>query len=281
MPKLSSRDVFPLLVLAGIMAVCLPVMVLLSKAEEAHEAAFPAKTSQASHTDSTPHSANIQSFGNNHVEASLSASGRLTIHFYGTQVNQLEPIDADLLPEVSLLPSGEDSIPVSLTAEPYPGEPVHTSSRFIGETGRAPGQAGLTMTIPYDGRTYRVSWRPEQLPVGAVEGGDSSMPKALDSAEAQKLFLTPGGLYTQADIETNGKTTAAAKYGNQMSTHNSHPKPGDPICPISETAANPKFAWVVDGKTYTFCCPPCIEEFVRKAKETPEKIKQPEDYVQP
>lgn len=280
MSKLS-RDIPPLLVLGGIMGVCLTVMTLLNKTEgAAHSAASPA-ISTASHAETTPHSANIQSFGNNHVEASLSTSGRLTIHFYGAQEKQLEPIDADMPPAASLLPTGEDSVTVALTAEPYPGEPAHTSSRFIGETGKSPGQTGLVLTIPYQGQTYRVSWRPEQLPVGAVEGGaQTAMPQALGSAEAQKLFLTPGGLYTQADIEANGNTTATAKYGTQMSAHNAHPKPGDALCPISETAANAKFAWIIGGKTYTFCCPPCIEEFVRKAKETPAKIKQPEEYIQ-
>ena len=34
-----------------------------------------------------------------------------------------------------------------------------------------------------------------------------------------------------------------------------------------------------DGKTYEFCCPPCVDEFVRMAKETPDQIKAPEMYV--
>ena len=46
------------------------------------------------------------------------------------------------------------------------------------------------------------------------------------------------------------------------------------------TKANPKIAWQVDGKKYLFCCPPCVDEFVRMAKEEPETLKLPEEYVQ-
>ena len=48
---------------------------------------------------------------------------------------------------------------------------------------------------------------------------------------------------------------------------------------LSLTKANRKFTWVVGGKTYVFCCPPCVEEFVRRAKEQPQEIKDPEMYV--
>jgi len=53
------------------------------------------------------------------------------------------------------------------------------------------------------------------------------------------------------------------------------PKKGDRICPISKTKANPTFVWIVGGKSYTFCCPPCIDEFVKTAKEKPDRIKDP------
>ena len=47
------------------------------------------------------------------------------------------------------------------------------------------------------------------------------------------------------------------------------------------TKANPKFPWIIDGKTYEFCCPPCVQEFVALAKEKPGEIKDPESYRQP
>ena len=36
--------------------------------------------------------------------------------------------------------------------------------------------------------------------------------------------------------------------------------------------------WIVGGKPYEFCCPPCVDEFVKMAKETPGDIKEPETY---
>jgi YHS domain-containing protein len=58
------------------------------------------------------------------------------------------------------------------------------------------------------------------------------------------------------------------------------PKPGDRICPITETKANPKFVWVIGGKSYQFCCPPCIDEFLQKAKSSDDPLPDPEIFVQ-
>ena len=69
------------------------------------------------------------------------------------------------------------------------------------------------------------------------------------------------------------------KFKGIRPTHDDNPKAGQVICPISKTLANPKFTWVVGGKTYQFCCIPCIEEFVDKAKEKPEEIKDPSTYI--
>ena len=49
--------------------------------------------------------------------------------------------------------------------------------------------------------------------------------------------------------------------------------------PITGTRASPRFTWIVGGKAYQFCCPPCVEEFVRQAKGRPRTIHPPEYYV--
>ena len=54
---------------------------------------------------------------------------------------------------------------------------------------------------------------------------------------------------------------------------------GEKVCPISGTRPNPKFAWVVGGKSYEFCCPPCVDEFVQTAKAKPQEIKSPAAYL--
>lgn len=99
------------------------------------------------------------------------------------------------------------------------------------------------------------------------------------SAAEKALFLTPGGLYTKADIAANGSTSAYQKYASVVPMHDAKVTPGDPVCPISETKPNPQLTWIIGAKKYAFCCPPCIAEFVKKAKTDPSSIKAPEAYV--
>ncbi|WP_020471832.1 hypothetical protein [Zavarzinella formosa] len=107
---------------------------------------------------------------------------------------------------------------------------------------------------------------------------DKAMPAKIATEEQRTLFQTPGGLYTEADIAENKNAIPAVKYFGMKSEHTAEAKSGEKICPISETKANPKFTWVVGGSTYEFCCVPCIEEFVSKAKNTPGEIKPPDAY---
>jgi YHS domain-containing protein len=254
----------------------------------------PKSVAGTTHADSKPHPANFKSFGDYHVEAQVDSKGNVKFLLYaGMNANNpdaLPPLmplstlgwDLGMGPTADIIVTGEDSIHLSLTPKPMPGEPSQESSRFVGAFERRPDQqVGLALNIKIDKENYRVQWRPEELVPGAwtSEGGDVAMPKALGSQESQSLFLTPGGLYTEADIAANGKTTATQKYGSQMSTHNAKPQKGDTLCPISETVANPKFVWIIGGKTYTFCCPPCIEEFLKRAKEEPQKIQSPDFYI--
>jgi YHS domain-containing protein len=100
------------------------------------------------------------------------------------------------------------------------------------------------------------------------------------TAKDRELYLTPGGIYTQADIQANGNQLPAVRFRGVKVNHDIKPKAGDRLCPITLTKANPGYAWTVGGKTYLFCCPPCVEEFVRKAKEGGQGIKAPEEYIQ-
>jgi YHS domain-containing protein len=112
---------------------------------------------------------------------------------------------------------------------------------------------------------------------GSHEG--EGMPAVMADDEARALYLTPGGIYTEADIAANGNQTGNQKFRGFVPKHDLKPKVGDKICPITLTKANPQCSWIVGGKTYEFCCPPCVEEFVKLAKEQPEEVKEPADYV--
>ncbi|MBN8644088.1 MAG: hypothetical protein J0L61_02475 [Planctomycetes bacterium] len=111
------------------------------------------------------------------------------------------------------------------------------------------------------------------------DGGGNDMPAGVDADEERALYLTPGGIYTEADIKANGSVTAGEKYKGKMAKHDMKPKAGDKICPITMTKANPKFTWIIGGKTYEFCCPPCIDEYVLLAKTSPKEVLDPSEYI--
>lgn len=114
-------------------------------------------------------------------------------------------------------------------------------------------------------------------PKGALASAKSNTRSVSD--KDRELYLTPGGAYTQADIEANGNQTAAQKFKGVKVTHDIKPNVGDPICPITLTKANPGFNWVIAGKKYVFCCPPCVEEYLTKAKKDPSSLRPPEEFI--
>jgi len=109
---------------------------------------------------------------------------------------------------------------------------------------------------------------------------EHGLPAKVADDDERKLYMTPKGKYTEADIKANGDVVASAKFKGLKANHNLKSKTGENICPITLTKANPKFSWVIDAKTYEFCCPPCVDEFVALAKDKPDEIKPPEFYRQ-
>lgn len=105
------------------------------------------------------------------------------------------------------------------------------------------------------------------------------MPPQVIDAEEQTLFLSPAGNYSLTDIASNGSLLPAQKYSGFRAQHDYRPQSGDHLCPITRTKAHSECTWIVGGQTYEFCCPPCIAEFVRQAKEQPESILPPQAYV--
>lgn len=117
-------------------------------------------------------------------------------------------------------------------------------------------------------------------PLTRHEGDEANgMPSGVSEDEERDIYLLAGGLYTEADIEANGRQTASQKYRGFRSAHDMNPAVGAPLCPVTLTKANSKCTWIIGGERYQFCCPPCIDEFVKLAKESPEQIKSPGEYV--
>lgn len=113
-----------------------------------------------------------------------------------------------------------------------------------------------------------------------VEGSlEPEMPTKVVAEAERELYLTPGGIYTMEDIEANDGLTSSQKFVGFMATHDFNPQLGDILCPVTRTKGNPECTWVIGGQEYQFCCPPCIDEFVMMAKDRPESIGPPEDYI--
>ncbi|WP_425613571.1 hypothetical protein NA78x_003406 [Anatilimnocola sp. NA78] len=106
-----------------------------------------------------------------------------------------------------------------------------------------------------------------------------TMPAMIADETERELFQSAGGKYTLADITANGTELPSQKYRGFRAVHDLQPQPGDRLCPITRTKANLTCTWIVDGQAYAFCCPPCIPEFVRLAKERPRQIRPADTFV--
>jgi hypothetical protein len=134
----------------------------------------------------------------------------------------------------------------------------------------------LAIALLFVGLVGHRVWRSAHLSPPRTE---AEMPASLAEIEQREVHLSPGGKYTEADIEANGRTVPSHKYRGFQARHDYHPQPGDRLCPVTRTKADPRCTWSVGGQLYQFCCPPCIDEFVRLAKEHPDRVLPPEDYV--
>lgn len=215
---------------------------------------------------------------NYHAEAVFEKGGTLRIHTLGKDEGKIQEVETQTLTAYARPAEGGESVSFQLEPERQPGDADGKTSAFVGMLPEELRGKSVDVTIPsirINGERFRFSVRM------TVEHHDADMPAKVNDAEEEALYLTPGGIYTTADIQANGNATASSKFKGIMSSHNMKPQSGDKICPVTMTKANPKFTWVVGGKSYEFCCPPCVDEFVKTAKEHPEEIQPPEEYVKP
>jgi|GEM_PF-207644 len=212
-----------------------------------------------------------------HAEAVIEKDGTFRLLMLGADETRIQEVDIQPVKAYVKAAGESDATPIDMKATPQDGDAAGMTSQFVGKLPEAAVGGAVDVTIPnlrIGGERFRVGF------TTAVQQHDSGMPAAVTGTEEQKLYFTPGGKYTQADIDANGKLSAGQKFRGFMSKHDMKPKPGDFICPVTFTKANPKIEWIVGGKEYLFCCPPCVDEFVRMAKEEPDQVKEPEDYIQ-
>jgi len=219
------------------------------------------------------HGGIIVSVGQDHYHAEiLFAEGRMRV--YMLDQDQAKVIDIETQDmEAYIRPFGEpQAFTVKLAAQPQDGDAKGKTSLFVGDLPKEFKSSQWLVNVPLikiNGERYRFSFATSE-PV---------MPTKVVNDQEKELYLQPGGKYTLEDILANGSQTASQKFANFMSAHDMNPKPGARICPITRTLANAECSWVIGGQEYRFCCPPCIDEFVKLAKEKPQEILNPEEYV--
>ena len=214
---------------------------------------------------------------NYHGEAVFEKDGAVRFFTLGQDEAKVAEAEAEPLNAYAKAEGGAEATPMVFKAEPQPGDAAGKTSQFVAKLPRDLWGKKVEVTIPtlrIGGERFRVGF--SSAPVAHADPAQSG--KVAD-AEERTLYLTPGGKYTAADIEANGNKTGSEKFRGVPVSHDLKPKAGERICPVTLTKANPAFAWVVGGREYQFCCPPCVDEFVQLAKDHPDQIKPPGEYV--
>jgi hypothetical protein len=211
-----------------------------------------------------------------HVEAVIDRGGVLRIFVLGRDASQVLDVERQSLTAYVQTAGQIESHAVSLQPEPQPGDPVGRTSQFTGQLSPELVGQPCAITIPalriaggrYQAR-FALGLTPHEPP----------MPQKVAGGSERELYLVPAGRYTVSDIAANGGVTPSQKFAAFRPQHDFQPRPGDRLCPITRTKANPECQWTIGGEVYSFCCPPCIDEFVRLAKEDPERIAEPDAYL--
>ncbi len=212
-----------------------------------------------------------------HAEAIFEKEGAISLYMLGADESRIHEVENQDLIAYAKSAGGSEATPIELKPSPQTGDSTGKTSRFAGTLPESLWGRPVEVTIPIlriGADRFRLGFSSQ---VESHSG--EAMPAKVSSQEEQDLYLTPGGIYTQADIEANGNVTASQKFAGFIAAHDLKPKPGDKICPITLTKANAKCAWIIAGKPYEFCCPPCVDEFVKLAKTDSAKVLAPADYV--
>lgn len=212
-----------------------------------------------------------------HVEALLAEGGVLKLFTLANDQTQVMTVPTQTVMAYVRTPENSAAVPIELKAVPQPGDPAGQTSQFEGQIPLELVGSKLMFVVP----SITMGQKRYRFGFAMQDSHESLMPRKVTDAAERELYLTPGGKYTEADIRANGSQPASQRYRGFHSEHDMHPKRGDTVCPITGTKSNPKCTWVVGGKQYAFCCPPCIDEFVKLAKQQPDKVLEPGKYVEP
>lgn len=217
--------------------------------------------------------------GHYHIEAVFEKNGVLRLYTLGQDESEVAEVESQTLTAYAKSEGTTQAEEFVLKPDPREGDSEGKTSRFTGILPKDLWGKRVEITIP----TFRA--RGDRFRVGFKSAHDphssSSMPAPVVGEKERALFLTPEGKYTARDIEANKGLVPSQKFKDFVAEHDDNPQPGDWICPVTATKANLECAWVVDGQTYYFCCPPCVTDWVKTAKSKPDKLKNASEYRKP
>lgn len=211
-----------------------------------------------------------------HVEAIVESTGAVRLYTLGKEETRVIDVEKQSLKGFVKASGDKQFHSIDFLPEPQTGDAPEKTSQFVAILPESMRGQEIEVTIPnivIASERFRLAFTTK------TQDHNPSMPSKVSDSEERDLYLKPGGQYTTADIAANGNVTASQKFRGIKSAHDMSPKAGDRICPITETKANPKFAWTIGGREYLFCCPPCVDEFVRMAKNSQEALPAPETYT--
>ena len=220
--------------------------------------------------------------GKYYAEAVLHKGGSVHLFLFGKDLSKVVEAEMQKVTAYVRRVGDKEFTTFELKPEPLAGDEKGYTSRFVGNVPKELWNQELEVTIPalkLGGERYHLAFQTTDKP-GDGHAGEVAMPASkAEVDEERKLYLTAAGLYTAEDIKANGNTIGSEKFKTFKASHDIKPKVGDKLCPITLTKANPECTWIIGGKKYEFCCPPCVEEFVKLAKEDPKAIKAPDEYI--
>ena len=231
------------------------------------------------HTDA-PHGGVIVPLGDDdnhyHVEALRETGGVLRLYLLDADAAKVREIERQTPTAHVRREKGAGDATILLMPVPQQGDAEGKTSQFFGKLPPALwGERLVVSVLDLAVAGQKVSF--EFTAPGDPQGNETPLAARID--QQAKFFRTPGGKYTKADIRANKDRSAFEKYRGFQPKHDLNARPGDRLCPVTNTKATLDCTWVVGGATYAFCCPPCVEEFLKWAKHRPEVVQPPGTYV--
>ncbi len=209
-----------------------------------------------------------------HAEAVLDGAGFVRLYLFGRELTEVRPVVARTVCAAIRGHDEQGDFALMFRPEPLETDPPGTASRFAARLSPALWRGHLRLvvwSVPVEGERFRF-----EIELTPSPTDEATVAKA--EADEAALYAAPKGKYLADDVRTNGMVPASRKYRGERPAHNDRPTPGESVCPVSRARTDARFVWVIGGKEYLFCCPPCIDEFVATAKERPEEVQEPEFY---